>query len=672
MPAASPNIPFPPDPPLIIWKPAFGKEKPLENAGEPTFHTTLKEAFDVVNNPKGKICLVTRMRNGWGVFEYKDKAICKVTFDKIRVPGLPLGGDPLNPKTYIFDSRGSVATIDHVEDRYRLREIARPSTDEPSGPWVPALVPFEEHNDGRNLVWVPRFAFRPTPDELQTTIAWIDQHMPEGTKVKAGGSQHAWSKIAVTNDTYILPHGLKLHRPITEEPKVYRNDLGERLQNLVRLGSGVKVREANRYLWEHGKAFPALPGYDAQTMGGIFNTGTHGSCFTFGPLAEMIMSIELVLSNGRLTRIERNGGITDPAALATQRPDITLHQDDDYFYAALINMGTMGVVHSYVFEVTDRFHMREVRTATNIATMKSMLKDGKIYNLVGVPGKPAELAKVNAKISDGNDGGFKDHPLPAYHFELLFGANGDKVVVTSRHPITVDDDTKFRFEPPGRDLLRTLFLGAKFGRPPLPTWFQERWRKLVVPTVDTITKLFPSAIPWLNDQAMNTLIDKEYVDRSFNVFNVGEGTNRIPACMGTIYVPLENDMYLDAVDVIQAVAKQFAARRKYETGPVSMRFIKSTKALLGCPKDYCGFECIFTASTLHIQEMIDAYDLALYQKFGHEVRAHWGQLIRDPDEERLRASYPKYDRWRAIRDEFDPKGRFLNEWQTKVLPPRRP
>ena len=671
MPPASPDIPFPPEQPILYWKPSLFHEKPLETAANPSFCATLKEAFDLVDRRKGKILLVTRMPNGWAVFEYKGKGICKVNFNKIRLRGLPLGGDPLNPNTYIVDSRGNLAHIEHIEDRYRLEETARP-TDEPTGPWVPALVPIEEHNDGKNLIWLPRFAFRPTLDELQITLAWIDQNMPEGTKIKAGGAQHSWSKIAVTDDVYILPHGMKLSRFIAEEPNIYRDDLGERMSNLVRLGSGVKIREANRYLWEHGKSFPTLGGYDAQTMGGVFNTGTHGSCLIFGPLAQMIVSIELVLPNGNLVRLEPTGGITDPTALATERPDITLHQDDDYFYAALLNMGTMGVVHSYVLEVTDCFHLKEVRTATTVNAMKEVLKGGKIHELVGVNGKPADIAKVPPRISDGKDGGFKGHPFPAYHFELLYNPHGDTIIITSRYPVTVEDDRIFSFEPPGRDLVRTALLGTRFHRALIPTWVEDRWRALLVAIIDAILKTFPKTTPWLINQSMNTLIKKVYIDRSFNVFNIGEGQSRIPAFAGTIFVPLENDKYLDALDVIFTVAKQFAARNQYETAPASMRFMKSTRAMLGCPKDYCGFECIFTASTLYAQEMIDAYDLALREKFGNEVRGHWGQLLRDPDAEQIRGMYEQYDRWRAIRDELDPKGRFLNEWQTKILPTANP
>lgn len=671
MPAASPNIPFPPEQPRLIWKPSLLHEKPLEPASKPTFSATLKEAFAIADHRKGKIVLVTRMSDGWGVFKYKGNMFCKVDFDNIQLGGLPLGGNPLNPNTYIINSRGQIARIVHVEDRYRLEMIAKP-THEPTEPWVPALVPIEEHNDGYGLIWLPKFAFRPTPDDLQLTLGWIDRNMPDETKVKAGGAQHAWSKIAITSSVYILPHGLKLYRFLSEEPKTYRDDLGERFSNLVRLGSGVKIREANRYLWEKGKSFPLLGGYDGQTMGGVFNTGTHGSVLTFGPLAEMIVSIELVLPNGGLLRIEPTDGITDPDALATERPDITLRQDDDYFYAALINMGTMGVVHSYVLEVTDSFHLKEVRTSTTVEGMKEVLKGGKIYDIVGIQGKPADMAKVRPRISDGKDGGFKGHFYPAYHLELLYNPHGKKIVVTSRYPVTVKDDSIFSFEPPGRDLIRTLLLPTRFHRPLIPTWIQERWRGVLVTIVDTLIKLFPKMIPSLLDDGMDSLIKKVYIDRSFNVFNIGEGQSRIPAFAGTIFVPLENDKYIDALDIIHDVCNEFAGRNLYETAPASMRFMKATRAMLGCPKDYCGFECIFTASTQYTQEMIDAFDLALRKKFGDEVRTHWGQLMRDPDEEQIRGMYHQYDRWRTIRDELDPKARFLNEWQTKILPPARP
>jgi FAD/FMN-containing dehydrogenase len=66
--------------------------------------------------------------------------------------------------------------------------------------------------------------------------------------------------------------------------------------------------------------------------------------------------------------------------------------------------------------------------------------------------------------------------------------------------------------------------------------------------------------------------------------------------------------------------------------------------------------------------MVEAYDVAFRGKFGNEIRAHWGQLMREPTPEEIHDMYPQYDRWRAIRDEFDPQGCFLSEWQNKILP----
>ena len=655
--------------PQLVWKPFLLHERPLKPMGRSTVLPMSTDAFNFVDLRRGKgVFLITRISRGWAIWKYKTLFLCKVTFAKLRIGSLPLGGDPLNPHTYIVDRRGRTARIVYATGTgYRLETATRP-TEEPTGTWVGAVVPVPESNDGKLLTWLPKTTFQPSPDDLQATQVWINEHMP-GTKIKAGGSQHAWSQIANTNHIYVLPDDMKLRRFIDEEKDVYRGDLGDRRGNLFRGGSGVTIDECNKFLWERGKAFHALGGYDGQTLGGVFNTGTHGSCFSMGPMAEIIVSIDLVLANGTMMRIEPVGGITDPDAFATEYPHTQLKQDNDYYYSALINMGTMGIVHSYVIEVTDKFFLKEVRTASTIPALKAKLKDGKIYSLAGDPRKPADLATANIEISQGNDIGFNKHPLPAFHLEFLFNPHGDQVAITSRQPITQQDEEEFGWEPPGRNLVRTILMGAKFTRPVLPTWFQDRYTRFVAWLIDSISHVFPKSIPWLIDRAIGSLIDDDYTERSFNVFNVGEGQNAIPALSGTIFIPLENDMYLEALDVVLAVAKQFAARGKYETAPVSMRFVRKTDALLGCPKDFCGFECIFTASTKHAQEMIDAYDQALRQKFDGDVRPHWGQMLRDPDPEQIRLMYPRYDRWRAIRDELDPSELFLNDWQAKILPP---
>lgn len=664
----------PEDHPLLRWKPStLLHTKNLKSARPSSLFPNLNEALDAADRRgKNNVVLVTRMQvgRGWAFFEYIGSSGCKIAFSELHIGYLPLGGNPFIPQTYLIDGKGQFTHIMHEELSYRLAKTDRPVTEPTvSSSWVNAIVPVEEVNDGKNLTWNPQITLLPTLEELPTTLAWVNERMSHETKVKAGGALHAWSKIATTNNVFIAPGRMKMTRTIDKEPNIYHDNLGERRRDLVRAGSGTNIREMNRFLWEHGKSFPALGGFDGQTMGGVFNTGTHGSVFTRGPLLDMVVSIDLVLADGRSIRIEPSDGITSPAALATKRPDLQLIQKDDYFHAALINMGTMGVVHSLMLEVTDAFHLNEIRTKIDINILRDTLRGEKMSTLCGVQGRPADLENAPPRISNGNDGGFKGHPFPAYHLETLISPYSDKVIITSRHPISVtaDDDASFGFSPPGRDLLWTIERGAKFSRPAFPTWIEERFRPLLVWGYDTLIKLFPRVTPGLIDRAMDSLIDEAYIDRSFNVFNTGDGVNRIPALAGSIYVPLESDIYVEAIEVVQNVAKQFAASGRYATGPVSMRFVKSTRALLGCRKDYCSFEFIFTSSTTWALEMVEAYDLALRKRFGNEVRGHWGQLLRDPTPEELRAMYPHYDHWRAIRDEFDPHYRFLNEWQTKVL-----
>lgn len=658
------------DPPVLHWKPKALAERTLRATTTNLRFDTLTHALDGVDRRRGKnVFLVSRAPSEWVAFEYVVKTICSVHYRELRIGGLPLGGNPLAPQTYIVDSRKRIGHIVHEEHGYQLRETARPA-EEPTAsvPWVNALVPVDEVNHGKNLTWLPRVTLSPTLDELPTALAWVDQNIP-GAKVKAGGARHSWSRAAVSTDVYVAPECLKRFAFIAEEPNIYRHDLGDRRGNLVRCGSGHHLREANHFLWMHKKSLPALGGWDGQTIGGVFPTGTHSSVFTRGPMADMIVSIDLVCANGSLVRIEPGSGITDPARLAAERPEIRLIQEDDYYYAALINIGTMGVVQSYVLEVTDAFHLKEIRTAIKIPELKEKVRDGKIYELSGARGKPADLAREQPRISNGKDGGFVTHPFSAYYLEFVLNPYSDLVVITSRHPTVVDNDDRFTFEPPGRDLVRTVELGARFTRPAIPVWIQENFRDLLVWTVNTIIKIAPQATPSLLDSALNTLVDDAYIDRSFNVFNLGHGTSEIPAFAGSIYVPLENDDYLQALDIIRDVAARFARRKIYETAPFSMRFMRGIRAMLGCPKDYCSFEFIFTGANTHAQEMIDAYEEALRQKFGNEVRTHWGQLMRDPSADQMRGMYAQYERWRTIHDELDPNGRFLNEWQTQILPP---
>ncbi len=101
--------------------------------------------------------------------------------------------------------------------------------------------------------------------------------------------------------------------------------------------------------------------------------------------------------------------------------------------------------------------------------------------------------------------------------------------------------------------------------------------------------------------------------------------------------------------------------------------------MLADPEDVCKFEIMFGGDNDHVQalsrDIVKEYYDAPYEAFGGDVRLHWGQLIPDGTLEppgrgghRVGESYRLYDRWRHIRDRYDPSERGLNAWQERVLP----
>jgi FAD binding domain-containing protein/D-arabinono-1,4-lactone oxidase len=533
-------------------------------------------------------------------------------------------------------------------------------------------------NHGNNVHWQPAHAFRPSQDieELCGILRWVEQTLPPEAKIKAGGSRHSWSEVAATDGVYLHPEGMT--GIDLSPPSDLRADLDpERVSRLLRIGAGTTIRQINHDLWVRALALPWLGGFDGQTLAGVLPTGTHGSVLQHGPLAEMALRLDLVLADGTKIRIEPDHGITDKPRFLAQHPDWRVEQKDDLFHAALVHLGALGVVHSLVVEAVPKFYLNEVRTELTGQKAEDLLRGGNLYHLI-------QTDPPDASSGGGTTPGFESpHPRPAFHLELLWNVHTDYLIVTTRHPLPEQRQKELaQREPPEfyqtfpRDLFHALRLDKRYTRDPVPTWFAETNPKSAAWLLEQAIEVDPEVIPGLVDGGMKTLRDTEYTNRSYNVFNIGRGQNQVPSQSATISVPLRGDRYLDAMDVLRQVAKERATEhRDFMTGPISMRFVRGSKAFLADPEDVCKFELIFGGDNARIQALASrmtwAFYQALYARFGGGVRLHWGQLI--PDEflavapARLRESYPRFTDWLRIRDRFDPKRRFVNAWQEQFL-----
>jgi hypothetical protein len=663
-----------PPPAILTWKPFLAKKRILAPTGllAPP-HPTLAEALKAVErarNESGRrsAYLVRPYLTGFIVTVYPLAEAPNFSVGNVVVRDLPFGGSAERPAAWLIDGDGRISSLSRDHGRFRLVRIERdalladatPASDD-GLPWV---VPGRLKNVAETT-WTPQWAFRPGLDEAGVVrlVAWLNRQ-PTSVKVKAGGSRHSWSGVAVSEGAYIHPQGMRCLEPAAADGTL-RPDLPSAVRgNLFRIGSGTVIREIDDALWEtYGKAFSALGGYDGQTLGGVLPTGTHGSVLSLGPLAEIIRSLDLVAGTGESLRIEPGDGPTEPDAFARAHPDARLIQDDDVFDAVLIHLGTMGVVRSLVVEVRDRFWLREVRTSVPLDAVRMSLLGGGIY-------RQFEGVEIPGWVASWSGRPFEGHPHPAYHLELLINPLGDDVIVTSRQPTALPgEEPPFLRERPERNLFRLHATPRPYRREIGVVWFSENFPEGIGWVSQALMESIPPVTPLLVNGAMNGLKNPGYVQRSYRVFDIGDGQNAIPSLTGSIEVPLRDDLYLKALDTIRRVAREQARNGVYQAGPISLRFVRASRALLGNPEDICSFELIFAGRSRWARELIRAYDDALRQDLGEaNVRFHWGQLMPGATKARILANYPRYEEWRRIRDRFDPAGRFVNAYQGTILP----
>ena len=239
------------------------------------------------------------------------------------------------------------------------------------------------------------------PESLQQLVAILANALHLKQRVRAVGSGHSFSDI--TNSTNAVLVDMSLLKRISmvdngedgivaiTKPLLGKSNAASRTttadhaasgqitdmttnrsRRLARVQAGIKICELNDELDNRGLALPNMGAYDGQTVAGVMSTGTHGSGIAFGPMASLIRAIVLVADDGTVYQIEPaspdigKGPLSDPAAFprTIDGLPVVLRQNDNWFRTVLVSMGCVGVIYSYVIEVTEAFNVHEMRSAT--------------------------------------------------------------------------------------------------------------------------------------------------------------------------------------------------------------------------------------------------------------------------------------------------------------------
>ena len=217
---------------------------------------------------------------------------------------------------------------------------------------------------------------RPSTHEDVVAIVKTAEMVP-GARVRAVGSSWSFSDIAMT------PSFIVETRDITG---VYTHVIDASVltehapaaKYLLHVGAGTVVEDLMLTLDKRDLAPFTLGGSTGQTIAGVVSTSVHGSDIDRGPILHAVRALELVGPGGVQHWIEPDQWrITKEDQLrARLGPDVQIHYDDDWFDAALVSMGSMGIITSLVYEATDQYKLEKTCDEMRWSVLKPRLLAG--------------------------------------------------------------------------------------------------------------------------------------------------------------------------------------------------------------------------------------------------------------------------------------------------------
>lgn len=460
------------------------------------------------------------------------------------------------------------------------------------------------------------------PQSLADIIEIVEECAARGYRVRAVGTAHSWSDVALCPDVMMDMRGLD--RPLDKETNVLRRDCDP--ENLFRVEAGMLVRDLAAVLKSHGKALPNISGFTGQTIVGAAQTATHGTGLVTGPLSSFITSLDVVNGHGQVIRVEPTDGVTVPAAFRAAYPKHLLIQDDSRFDAITVSMGCMGIIYAVYVQTVPYYFLREDRTISTWQEVKS---------------------RIPERIAASRHYEFSLNPYPRDGkntcLELIYTAVSEPIPAAAlrakRKPML------YIFSAlPGATLLLRCLLAS-----------------------------LPQLSPAFLDFIMKSLQDRGVISGYEVALTLGTLTDVV---VQSCEFALPISRCVAAVDAVIHMAQEARKEGVYHSIPVIIRFVKKTPSYLAMQygkdddDDFCMVECPCIVGTRGAMEQMNRYERALYAIGG---RPHWGQFnYLSGSNEMIQVMYPRFDAWLDAFHEFNDIGMFDSAFTDRLGFSRRP
>lgn len=455
-----------------------------------------------------------------------------------------------------------------------------------------------------------QFVTAETPAELSSVITDARQN---DFPLKAVGSGHSFNDIACSNGYMVDIAGMN---KILELPSFVKPTT----RKLVQVEAGITIRHLNNELDKLGLSVINLGGIDHQTIAGAIATGTHGSGIGLQAIHGMVRSMVLVAGNGTIYRIEPAHGITDPALHL--EPGVVLVQNDDDFNAVLVSLGCMGIIYSYILEVTEMYWLKESKTMCKWSEIKPKLLDNSLLK---------EDRHVMILVNP-------------------YETKGDHTCLVTRINITSDKPQSWL------EKVRSL-AARKWSEMRIVYWYARLkfW-------------LFSKSTPKLIDRSIRALRDESYINKAHFVLYQGSEFVKERAFDAEFAFDITGD-YINVVEKIFETTKHFKEKGKiYITSPVGMRYVKASDAFLSpdYKRDICYVDTPFLKGTVGADELLEACQDLMFAGGGFP---HWGKKNSrlSAHTGAIAATFPKLEAWKVIQKKYDPDGLFANNYTARFL-----
>lgn len=438
-------------------------------------------------------------------------------------------------------------------------------------------------------------------------------------RVRAVGSRWSLSPVAISPDVMI--NTTPLNAMQIGLPADHVSSTSADPSHLVWAQCGATVMELSAALESRGLSLPTSGASNGQTICGAIATGTHGSARRVGSMQDYVLGLHVMVDGGRHFWIERASRPVVSDAFCAEL-GATLVRDDQIFLAAVVGLGSFGVMHAVLFEAV-----------------------------------PIYLLEVHRRVCDWHriasaacrlETDLLDLPYPGeepFHFDVMLNPYSTR---------------------PGRDC---AVITAMYKRPFRPVAARAGHESRLVPGADllgiagVLAQAAPQSIPAAADQMFRGMLkakDRPPLGTHGQVFGATELVGHslsmeLGCCLG------------DAPAALETLVE--TARARAYPGMIGLRFVKGSDALLA----FTRFDttCMIEMTGAGGACTADFYDRAWAALSARQIpfTLHWGK-VNDTARDNIHARWGgAVDDWISARHKFlSATGRhmFTNDLLTKT------